>query len=374
MSDAASWLASAGFDPDAYLRDNPDLGRAGLAAADAPNHFLRFGYAENRRIVVQPLPAGLDAFHPCVAPDAAYRARLCQAVYASQCRMAESAPYLWTGETEALDRFFAQTNAVPFYVIGDSHSNLYNRHAMQDGGWLAPVPLLCSAGSAMGLARPKSRSGYGQKILAWAESNAKQQAASRPVFLKFGQVDVEFVWNFQRIRSAETAFSLQSFDSFAQATARSYLGFVGALADKIDKSRLRVCAIFPPALGDAVWAEGYVNGHVGVLEGDRSKEALEAGIRTLEIPDLRTRKILHTIFNSYLRAGCLQAGVAFVDDFHPFLDATGVLDPAFVPHSKGRDHHLDHGAVHGPLVRVIGEALQVRPGAMPPDPARDSRP
>ena len=63
-------------------------------------------------------------------------------------------------------------------------------------------------------------------------------------------------------------------------------------------------------------------------------------------------------FNSYLRAGCLQAGVAFVDDFHPFLGDDGVLDPAFVPHSRGRDHHLDHGAVHGPLVRVIREAMQ----------------
>ncbi len=358
MSDAATWLVSAGFDPDAYLRDNPDLGRAGLAPDDALNHFLRFGYAENRRISLQPLPAGLDAFRPGIVPDPAYQAQLCQAVYANQCKMPESAPYLWTGETEALDRFFAETRAIPFYVIGDSHSNLYRRHAAQEAGWLAPVPLLCSAGSAMGLARPNSRSGYGQKILAWAANNAKQPAASRPVFLKFGQVDAEFVWNFQRIRAAETVFSLQRFDRFAQETTHNYLSFVASLAERIGKSRLRVCAIFPPALGDATWAEGYVNGHVGQLEGDRSKEALEAGIRTLEIPDLRTRTILHLIFNSYLRAGCLQAGVAFVDDFHPFLGKDGVLDPAFVPHSKGRDHHLDHGAVHGPLVRVIREAMQ----------------
>ncbi len=358
MSEAARWLAAAGFDPDAYLRDNPDLSRAGLASSDALGHFLRFGYAENRRVVLLPLPAGLDAYHPGVVPDPAHQSQLCQAVYANQCKMAESAPYLWSGATEALDSFFAQTNAQPFYVVGDSHSNLYRRFATHDGAWLAPVPLLCSAGSAMGLARPNSRSGYGQRILAWAETNAKQPSASRLVFLKFGQVDVEFVWNFQRIRSADTVFSLQHFDKFAQETARSYLGFVASLAERIGAARLRVCAIFPPALGDAVWAEGYVNGHVGALEGDRSKEALEAGIRTLQIPDLRTRTILHMIFNSYLRAGCLQAGVAFVDDFHPFLGADGVLDPAFVPHSRGRDHHLDHGAVHAPLVRVIREAMR----------------
>ena len=248
------------------------------------------------------------------------------------------------------------------HIIGDSHSNLYRRDTKKDDAWLAPIPLLCSAGSALGLARPGSRSGYGQKILAWADALAKQPASAAPVFLKFGQVDVEFVWNFQRIRAAETAFSLQHFDDFAQQTARSYLGFVASLAERIGKVRLRVCAVFPPALADAAWAEGYVNGHVGALEGDRSKQELEAGIRTLEIPDLRMRTILHMIFNSYLRAGCLRMGVVFVDDFHPLLGADGVLDPAYIPHSKGRDHHLDHAAVHAAIAQVIRQEFGVLPG------------
>ena len=355
---ALAWLAAAGFDPDAYIADNPGLAAKGLTASRATEHFLRHGYAEARNLRLQKLPHTLALFDTECEPDRERCAMICQRVYAVQSRMPESADYLWSGDTAVLDDFFLRTGAAPFFVIGDSHSHAYRRYGTAGRTWWAPVPLLCTAGSAMGLTRPSSRTGYGPKILRWAERNSSGAGQRYPVLVKFGQVDIEFVWNFRRIRDKAVAFSRSAFDGFAEQVLAEYFAFLDALASRIGSARLHVCSIFPPALNDASWKEGYVNGHVGQLEGDRSLEALAEGVRTLEIPDQVTRTQMHAAFNTGLREGCLVRGLGFIDDFHPLLGPDGILDQRYVPLTAGRDHHVGYWAVADPINALLREVLR----------------
>ncbi len=75
----------------------------------------------------------------------------------------------------------------------------------------------------MGLSNPRSRSNYGPRLIQQAPKIAAQQA---PVFLKFGQVDVEFVWIFDRIKKGLRYFSFTQFEEFCADAIRKYGDFI----------------------------------------------------------------------------------------------------------------------------------------------------
>jgi hypothetical protein len=167
---------------------------------------------------------------------------------------------------------------------------------------------------------------------------------------KFGQVDVEFVFNFKRIESRVAPFDADRFEEFCRRSAQSYVGFLG---DHFHRRDVAVASIFPPALSDETWRAGYTNAHIAALEGDRSAEEIAAGVRLLEIPTLPERTRHHALYNAVLRELALRARLDFIDDFSPFIGADGLVDRAFTPETKGTNHHLERAPTAAIMRRII---------------------
>ena len=148
------------------------------------------------------------------------------------------------------------------------------------------------------------------------------------------------------------------FSKFAHKSIAGYGQFISDLTQVVDPRRIRVCSIFPPALSDEAWADGYVNAHVAQLEGMDDLAALKASVRSLETPTQATRTAAHALYNLYLREMCDQMGLTFVDDFTPMLGGDGLLDPKFVAGAKGADHHLEWGPTSVVLPDIIRERVR----------------
>jgi hypothetical protein len=238
-------------------------------------------------------------------------------------------------------------------MIGDSHSQLYF-HAISPYRPALGFNLNCSGGTARGLRNEKSRSGYGVRVLDWLTKAAPFIESERlPVFFKFGQVDVEFAYIFERVRSGQRAFSFADFEAFADSSVNGYLSFLSQVARHVRPELIRVCSIFPPTLSDACWSDGYVNAHIGFLEGEDDPDALRRRVMNLEIPNLRRRTDMHSFFNGELRKACARAGHLFVDDFSPLLGPNGTVDSSFMRTHDGTDHHLSVNAPDPVLTSLI---------------------
>lgn len=178
------------------------------------------------------------------------------------------------------------------------------------------------------------------------------------MFFKFGGVDAEFVWNFQRIRDGETSFSVDQFSAFAERSVAQYMSFVEKITAIVSPRRMVILSIFPPCLSDAKWAQGYVNGHIGYLETDQAIDDLKAATLRLEIPNLETRTAMHAIYNEELRRGAARLGVRFADDFTPLLAECGkVIDTKYFAKYGGRDHHIDGVPAEPILIDLIKSGL-----------------
>lgn len=113
-------------------------------------------------------------------------------------------------------------------------------------------------------------------------------------------------------------------------------------------------------LTDDAWRRGHLNYDIVWRETDMSLEQLSAGIRDLEIADLRQRTAIHAHYNDLLRAGCRRHGFGFVDSFTPFLGSDGVVDPNYaIAEARGFDHHLDLRRTYDVLSNLIWEIMRV---------------
>jgi hypothetical protein len=121
-----------------------------------------------------------------------------------------------------------------------------------------------------------------------------------------------------------------------------------------------VASVFPPALSDAAWQQGYVNDDISWRETDESVQALSAGIRELEIANFRQRTEIHLYFNTRLKVACERHGFSFLDVATGFLGSGGVLDPLYIaPETQGFEHHLDSRQTYAGVVQSIWQALDV---------------
>ncbi|GJD48232.1 hypothetical protein OPKNFCMD_0948 [Methylobacterium crusticola] len=247
----------------------------------------------------------------------------------------------------------------PFLLAGDSHSLLSRSVGGGRRAPTVPVHLLCSAGSAVGLANPASRSGYGQYLARTAAALAAAGGRGLPAFFQFGQVDVEFVSTFRRIARGEAAFDPAAFGTFCTEVVERYGAFLGEHFGRF--TAVHVVGIAPPALSDEAWAEGYCNAHVAQLEGDRDEAEIIRAVRSIAVPGLAARTALHRAFNDRLRALCRARGLRYVDGFDALLGPDGTLDRRFLGAAQGRDHHVDPDAA-GPLARAAIAAALARAG------------
>jgi hypothetical protein len=349
VSDLMHCLLACGFDPKEYRKQfRKALGH--LTEDEVIRHYLVYGYRTGRRIPgLLPFPSGLIDLLGLQPDDRTHLTAIAAAL--AESKITEEGYDSWSLTSLDLARF-AKRGLFPYLLIGDSHSYVYRRVIAADCLIYFPLLLLCSGTSAMGLGNPKSKSGNGAKVMKWL---LEHDAGTAPIFLKFGGVDAEFVYTFKRIQDNKTTYSEADFAEFAQYSLGGYARFLSDLMQEVIPRRIRVCSIFPPALSDASWADGYVNGHIAELEGITDLDALKASVRKLEMPTLFQRTAAHALYNQGLRAMCDRMGLTFVDDFTPLLRGDRLLFPKFVERSRGTNHHLEWGPTSAVIPNIIRE-------------------
>jgi hypothetical protein len=336
-------LLRAGFSIEAYRHSDDDPHLKRLNDTDVLWHFLRHGLDERRRA---PLTLDRDAFVALARlplGDRAFRAKL----------LSSLGSHLLDGVGHPFGQAFAERwptvltligeGARPYFLAGDSHSNQYNLTGDRNGEWLLPLHLLCTAGSASGLANPRSASGYGGHLRqAVREIGSLPNARELPFLMQFGQVDLEFVHHYQRARNGERALKLHDYRAFCAATVKSYMDFATRLFRPRQRANVFFVSVFPPVLSDAALKRGYLNEDIAQREGAGPPEELRQALLALEFADLTQRTRIHAEFNLLLRESCTRHGFGFVDGFTPFLGPNGLAHPEYVdPDKSGAEHHLD---------------------------------
>jgi len=348
-------LYKAGYCPEAYRDHFDDLANLDWASKDALNHFLRHGLDERRHFPIALDRDALVALAGLPISDTDFKAKL----------LSHLAHQLFAGLKPPFDDAVTQSwptvirlaphRARPFFLTGDSHACHLDLTGHRNGAWLLPIHMPCTAGSAAGLDNAASRSGYGDRLRAITQTIASLPGTdSLPFLFQFGQVDIEFVYHFHRVRDGRNALDLSHYRAFCDDRLERYSRFVSGLFSPDQRSRVFLTSIFPPALSDEAWSRGYVNGDIVREETDVSYEALAAGIRTLDIADFQQRTEIHLYFNAGLKAACQRAGFGYLDVATGLLGQDGLVDPRYiVPETKGFDHHLDGRRTHP----VISDAL-----------------
>ncbi len=241
--------------------------------------------------------------------------------------------------------------AAPYAVIGDSHSAQLVRRSSRNGRWLLPLHWLCHAASARGLANAEGRSGASGVVRRALEVSG---ALGIPAVLKFGQVDLEFVYAFKRIEEDRLAFDPDHYDAFVDETVARYADALADLAPAARRERIAVASVFPPSLSDRAWRNGYVNAAAADLHASTSgvKDEgvdLRRAVSRLSIPDLRIRTAAHARFNARLKAAADALGFSYLDQFQSFLGADGLLKPN-LRGAGGADHHLRFQGARRPTI------------------------
>ena len=194
-------LLKAGFSPEAYRDAYGDLREHGMDATSTLGHYLRCGLLERR-----PVPIGLN--WRAVADlgrlpirNAEFRAQLLTSLLRHPLKDA-SRPFgpvitqLWPIVSNL-------AGAQPSFIAGDSHSDHLAMTGWRTGDWLLAMHLMCSWRLGE---RPR------QPCLAirlWRASATRVVpkpsmdclARTGPFLLQFGQVDIEFVYHFHRVRA-----------------------------------------------------------------------------------------------------------------------------------------------------------------------------
>lgn len=358
-------MERAGFSPEAYRNSWWDLKAALPTDEKASEHFLQFLDFEVRFPRAFPIAVrapGLREVGRTVLMSRLNRARILRALlqanidYNADCVTSEQ---FWT------DAFGAISSVgTPMVTFGDSHSLIYRQTVHADGRIAVPLGVFCGGGSAAGLANPTSRSGYGrrlERITAAIAGAFERRGAPVPVCFAFGQVDMEFVFNFRRVREGVRAFSPSAMDEFTATAADTYLRWI---SDRVPLTPT-ILGINPPCLDNQFIASAYaaqmrvyVKGGVADLAAGSTLEEIEANLDALDFPAKRERTAYHAKFNAALRSRCAERGFAYHDCFAELLGPDGCIEPQFACALK--DGTLQEGAT-GIDIHVGGEpARQVK--------------
>ena len=249
----------------------------------------------------------------------------------------------------------ARGGAAPVVVFGDSHARLYLRAGRRDGRYLLALGCVRTGASSRGLANPHGAAGAGPAAEAVLAA-LRAQRAPWPLLFVFGQVDVEFVHPFKRVEAGEDD-SEDAFERFAQVTVERYVGWLDRVLTPHERPRAWLAPIFPPALSDAAWREGYLNAHIASAHAALDADALRAGLARLGAPTLAVRTRRHHAFNARLRARAARIGVGMLDAYDD-LCRDGVVAPALLGAPAGADHHLDHPALQPYLAPRLWRVAQ----------------
>jgi hypothetical protein len=352
-------LLRTGFSAEAYRDAYGDLAALNWDATQALGHFIRHGLNERRAAPMALDRDALVALAQLKPDDSAFKAKL----------LTSLGSHLFDNVSHPLGdalarrwpaiRALLREGAQAYFVAGDSHSNLYSLTGARGSEWLLPIHLLCTGGSAAGLGNPSSHSNYGNHLRQAVEViDTLPGAGDMPFLLQFGQVDIEFVHHFRRVRDGLRELNLDDYRAFCQAAFDRYIVFVTALFPAGRRHHVHLVSVFPPALSDAAWHQGYVNADIAMRENAGPIDALTAGIHALEIASLAERTQIHADYNALLRTACQSHGFQFVDGFTPFLGAEGVVDQRYVvPEAQGAEHHLDSRQTYRVVIDLVWRCI-----------------
>lgn len=248
-------------------------------------------------------------------------------------------------------RHLTRQGARPMFVIGDSHSRLYLRRARGRRQFLAPFSSVRSGASARGLGNSKSILGAGADLSALVQG-MRATGTEMPILLVFGQVDIEFVHIFKLIEAGATYDDPAVFDAFCDTTIDRYVTWLAQTLAPQERTRTFLAPVFPPALSDAAWAQGYVNAHLGATYSSLDLDSLARALVGMEIASIQERADRHRVFNAKLRTKAALIGLTVLDDYEELYEGDRVAD-RFLGPPNGSDHHLDHVAIRGPVVRRL---------------------
>jgi hypothetical protein len=122
-------VKQCGFDGAAYVAANADLQEAGLDQSSAFFHLLAHGVDEQRDVPGDTLSKGLPELAALAIPDKAYARRLFRTLFFGQLEHPRTAARLWQGIDGILIEAIRRMGGVPYFIIGDSHSNHFRRHS-----------------------------------------------------------------------------------------------------------------------------------------------------------------------------------------------------------------------------------------------------
>jgi hypothetical protein len=352
-------LLRTGFSAEAYRDVYGDLAALNWDATQALGHFIRHGLNERRAAPMALDRDALVALARLKLDDTVFKAKLLTSLSGHlfdnvSHPFGDALVQRWPAI-----RALLREGARAYFVAGDSHSNQYNLTGARGSEWLLPIHLLCTGGSAVGLGNPSSHSNYGSHLRKAVEViDALPGAGDMPFLLQFGQVDIEFVHHFQREKDGLRALNLDHYRAFCQATFDRYIAFVTELFPAARRRHVHLVSVFPPALSDAAWHQGYVNADIAMRETSVPLAELTAGIHALEIASLAERTQIHTDYNALLQAACESHGFRFVDGCTPFLGADAVVHPHYaVPEAQGAEHHLDSRQTYRVVVDLVWRCI-----------------
>lgn len=224
---------------------------------------------------------------------------------------------------------------VPVVFFGDSHSRLFRQTIHGNGGIIIPINVLCGGGSAVGLPNGSSRSGYGSLLNAATKAIGEAEQARKykvPVCFNFGQVDVEFVHTYRRLKRGDLRPGIAEFYEFCTEVSSSYIAWIRDLA----ALNTVVVGINPPCINDKYIFEAYlaqmqVYLGAGVADENRGEdfEALVPEFYKLQFSDKLSRTEEHRYFNDCLQKQARQHRVNYIDGFQDLIARSGCIDPKY---------------------------------------------
>lgn len=207
-----------------------------------------------------------------------------------------------------------------YHLFGDSHiCHIGNDQVKQQ---------CLIAGSAMGLDNINSVSGY-QQIFLYLYNTIPLQDN---IFMKFGQVDTEFVY-YIKLANNNTLL----FEDFAKDSVEKYFNFI---TQKLDTSRITILSIYPPFTNDTFIKKSVTNLH---FMDDTFKEKLINDLNKLDIPTINEQVKYNKVYNDMLAEKCKQYNIKFIDLFSVLVNENS--DSLYV--NNVNDHHLlNHEGIH----------------------------
>ncbi len=323
------FLRDHGFDTAAYIQHYGDL--AGMTPEAALDHFVRHGFDEGRQAPFTLSVAAIQTLRQSQWTDG-WQAELARR--ATQAALS-AMPANGTDLERLADLLAASPDHLPAIMIGDSHSAFLNQVPAMLSAGILPVPILCLGGSARGLHNASSRAQYGTHVRDRLVRLGKA-AQDRPVVFKFGQVDVEFLFDLKRVHDGTTDYASTMMRRFIDESVERYAAYLTECR-AVCHGRVVAMGNFPPTLGDETIRAGYVNAHIAFINREDDIEQLRAALATLDHPDLAERTAMARYWNQRLAESCERIGLLYLEEFDGLLGDDGLVHPEL---ADPQDHHL----------------------------------